>query len=120
MNYIALCGRLTSDPKSTEKVTKYSLAVDRNGDGTDFINCVCFGKQSEFATNYLHKGMKILVEGRLQTGSYTNKDGVKIPTADVIVSRHEFVESKASGNATPDISSFVNIPVDIEEELPFE
>lgn len=87
-------------------VARYSLAVDRdykNEDGTktaDFISCVAFGKRGEFAEKYLAKGMKIIVEGRLQTGSYTHKDGQKVYTTDVVVERHEFCEKKESAPAS--------------------
>lgn len=106
MNKVILCGRLTADPdvrysqgENPTAVAKYSLAVDRKyskGDErqTDFINCVAFGKSGEFAEKYLKKGMKILVTGRIQTGSYTNKDGQKVYTTDVVVEEHEFAESK--------------------------
>lgn len=104
MNHVTLCGRLTRDPEVRDgqagKSARYSLAVDRDvrrEDGTraaDFINCVCFGKTADFAEHYLTKGMKILVEGRINTGSYTNREGQKVYTFDVIVSRHEFVESR--------------------------
>ena len=107
MNRVALTGRLTRDPEvrytqGTEPmaVARYTLAVDRdhkNEDGTrtaDFISCVAFGKRGEFVEKYLTKGMKIAVEGRIQTGSYTNKDNQKVYTTDVVVERHEFCESK--------------------------
>lgn len=101
-------GRLTGEPdvsyaQSGTAVARYRLAVnrDRKKDGqqeADFLNCVAFGKGAEFAQNYLHKGMKIAVEGRIQTGSY-DKDGVKHYTTDIIVDRHEFVESKNGGDS---------------------
>ena len=108
MNKVTLIGRLTRDPNvrytqnSAEPmaVARYTLAVDRRGrrnnDGqdADFIDCVAFGRQGEFAEKYLHKGMKIAVNGRIQTGSYTNRDGQKVYTTDVVVEDHEFVESK--------------------------
>ena len=98
MNRVILMGRLTRDPEirysqgeSATAVARYTLAVDRrfnrNGDenNADFIGCVAFGKQAEFAERYLHKGIKMLVTGRIQTGSYTNKDGVRVYTTDVVV-----------------------------------
>ena len=118
----------------------YTLAVDRRfkrqGDEqtADFIRCVAMGKGGEFAEKYLHQGTKIVVEGRIQTGSYTNKDGQKIFTTDVLVELQEFAESKAAsaqnGNqnasaptrpnvAQNDSDGFMNIPDAIEEELPF-
>ena len=150
MNKVILMGRLTRDPEtrvsagtSATTVTRYSIAVDRrfkrDGDATaDFINCVVFGKSAEFAEKYFHKGIKIAVTGRIQTGSYTNKEGQKVYTTDVIVEEQEFAESKNSdssgsynqnqGSATQsnqmDPSSavgdgFMKIPEEIEEELPF-
>ena len=108
MNKVTLIGRLTRDPNVTYSqngaeplaVARYTLAVDRRGrrssDGqdADFIGCVAFGRQGEFAEKYLRKGMKIAVNGRIQTGSYTNRDGQKVYTTDVVVEDHEFVESK--------------------------
>lgn len=96
MNYVGLSGRLTSDPKvfsGSTKVAKYTLAVDRVKDGTDFISCVAFGKTADFVESYLKKGTKVIIEGRIQTGSY-EKEGQKISTLDVVVNSHEFAESK--------------------------
>ena len=146
MNKVILVGRLTRDPEvrysqngaEPMAVARYTIAVDRptsrnSADGqsaADFPGCVAFGKQGEFAEKYLHKGTKILVEGRLQTGSYTNKDGVKVYTTDVVVERHEFVESRnAQGSGDFGQQSapmgaaddgFINIPEgSIEDEIPF-
>lgn len=135
MNKVILMGRLTKDPNVSYSqgqepmaVARYSLAVDRayskdREQTADFINCVAFGKNGEFAEKYLHKGTKILVEGRIQTGSYTNKDGQKIFTTDVVIEHHEFAESKASsGNAQSNNASdgFVNIADSVDDEaLPF-
>lgn len=138
MNKVILIGRLTRDPEtrvgSGEKattITKYSLAVDRkfkrDGDqSADFISCVVFGKSAEFAEKYFHKGIKIAVTGRIQTGSYTNKEGQKVYTTDVIVEEQEFAESKNASseqNNQPQGKSvgddFVKIPDGIDEELPF-
>lgn len=132
-------GRLTRDPEvrytqgdSSTAVARYSLAVDRRfkreGEQTaDFINCVTFGKGAEFAEKYLHKGSKIVISGRIQTGSYTNRDGVKVYTTDVVVEDQEFAESKAvhnDGNTSEQQNAvagdgFTNIPDGIDEELPF-
>ena len=139
-------GRLTRDPDlrySTGErqmaIARYTLAVDRRGrsrsaDGTeqtaDFINCVAFDKAAEFAEKYFHQGMRVLVSGRIQTGSYTNKDGQKVYTTDVIVDDQEFADSKNSGEGgaaysrpTPAQASsdgFMNIPDGVEDEgLPF-
>ena len=144
MNKVILMGRLTRDPEvrysagdNAMAVARFSLAVDRrrraNGGAdeqtADFINCVSFGRQAEFAEKYLRKGTKLVVTGRIQTGSYTNKDGVRVYTTDVVVEEQEFAESKgASDNSgfaasTPMPQSagdgFMNIPDGIDEELPF-
>lgn len=111
-------------------VAKFSLAVDRkfNRDeqSADFINCTAFSKTAEFLEKYGKKGTKFIVEGRIQTGSYTNKDGQKVYTTDVVVEGVEFAESKASnGNAqeepkpSPNADGFMHIPDGIDEELPF-
>lgn len=131
MNKVILCGRLTKDAEvrytqSQEPiaVARYSLAVDRKGkdSATDFINCVCFGKTAEFAEKYLHKGSKVIIEGRIQTGSYTDKDGKKVYTTDVVVEGHEFAESKGSqAETTPAPSNaFMEIPDGLEADLPFK
>ena len=138
MNKVILMGRLTRDPEvrytqgdNTMAIARYSLAVDRRfkRDGepdADFINCVAFGKAGEFAEKYLKKGTKIAVVGRIQTGSYTNKDGQKVYTTDVVVEEQEFAESKNSGSSDNNQSAlankdmgFMNIPDSIDEELPF-
>jgi len=150
MNKVILMGRLTRDPEvrysqgeNALAIARYTLAVDRrfnrnNDDQTaDFINCVAFGRTGEFAEKYLHKGTKIAVTGRIQTGSYTNKDGVKVYTTEVVVEDHEFAESKNSsagdggygsyapaGRPAPAAPAaagdgFMNIPDGIDEELPF-
>lgn len=138
MNKVILMGRLTRDPEvrmsGETAVARFSLAVDRrfkkDGEQTaDFINCVAFGKTGEFIEKYGRKGTKFVVEGRIQTGSYTNKDGQKVYTTDVVVEQVEFAESKtsadgntanntASSNTTTD-TSFMDIPDSIDEELPF-
>ena len=141
MNNVILSGRLTRDPEvrhsqngNEEKVVaRYTLAVDRiysKENQADFINCVEFGKLAEFAEKYFHRGLKLIVRGRIQTGSYTNKDGVKIYTTDIIVESHEFAESKRTSeqnsnapisNDVPAVGSdgFMNIPDGLDEELPF-
>ena len=139
MNKCTLIGRLTRDPEvrytqgdNAMAIARYSLAVDRRfkRDGepdADFINCVAFGKSGEFAEKYLKKGTKIAVVGRIQTGSYTNKDGQKVYTTDVVVEEQEFAESKNSGSSDNNQSApankntdFMNIPDGIEDtELPF-
>ena len=131
MNYVCLSGRLTKDPSISDgqsKVAKYTLAVDRySKDGeqqADFLSCVAFGKSAEFVQNFLRKGTKIIVEGRIQTGSYTNKEGQKVYTTDIIVSRHEFCESKGNkiADAAPDTadSTPLEVPDGIEDSLPFK
>ncbi|MBP5198327.1 MAG: single-stranded DNA-binding protein [Lachnospiraceae bacterium] len=150
MNKVILMGRLTRDPEvrysqggeSSLAIARYSLAVDRrqsrNNGGdeqtADFINCVAFGRTAEFAEKYLHKGTKIAVTGRIQTGSYTNKDGQRVYTTEVVVEEHEFCESRnASSNSSGNdgfsggsqqapmgaADGFMNIPDGIDEELPF-
>lgn len=143
MNKVILMGRLTKDPdvrysqgEKTTAIAKYALAVDRkfkrDGEASaDFVNCIAFGKNGEFAEKYLRKGTKIVVVGRIQTGSYTNKEGQKIYTTDVVVEEHEFAESKKavsenSGSANnqsdafpTDKDGFMNIPDGIDEEIPF-
>ena len=112
MNKVILMGRLTRDPEvrysqgeSATAIARYTLAVDRrfnrNNDenSADFIGCVAFGRSAEFAEKYLRKGTKVVVTGRIQTGSYTNKDGVKVYTTDVVVEDQEFAESKASSDS---------------------
>ena len=144
-------GRLTRDPEvrysqgeNQTAIGRYTLAVDRRfkRDGepsADFISCVCFGKSAEFAEKYFHQGLKITISGRIQTGSYTNKDGMKVYTTDVVVEEQEFAESKALANRTNDGSSagnnqsvaaagsnaqagddsFMYIPDGVDEGLPF-
>lgn len=133
-------GRLTRNPEITYSqgdnpvaIARYSLAVDRrfkkegSEDTTDFIRCVSFGKQAEFAEKYLYQGTKICVVGRIQTGNYTNKDGQKVYTTDVVVEQHAFCESKGnrtSGESAPATTNnneggFIPIPDSIEEDLPF-
>ena len=155
MNKVILMGRLTRDPEvrysqsntgdGQMAIARYTLAVDRrfnrNGDqSADFIGCVAFGKSAEFAEKYLKQGTKIAITGRIQTGSYTNKDGNKVYTTDVVVEEQEFAESKAASDnyaaSHPQTSSpapapsmpapgaasadgFMNIPDGIDEELPF-
>lgn len=135
MNKVILMGRLTRDPEvryaaSGAAVARYTLAVDRmytrDGDPTaDFIPCVCFGKTAEFAENHLRKGIKIAITGRIQTGSYTNREGQKVYTTDVVVEQQEFAESRAATSSSthqpapaPD-DGYINIPDGIDDELPF-
>lgn len=149
MNKVILMGRLTRDPEvrysqndTSMAIARFSLAVDRrrsgnnNGDGqtADFINIVAFGRTGEFAEKYLKKGTKVALTGRIQTGSYTNKDGAKVYTTDVVAEDIEFAESKGAGGdsnggyqndnsapaqAAPAGDGFMNIPDGIDEELPF-
>ena len=144
MNKVILMGRLTRDPEvrysageNALAIARYTLAVDRrfrrDGEASaDFIQCVSFGRTAEFAEKYFHQGMRVSISGRIQTGSYTNKDGQKVYTTDVVVEECEFAESKnAAGDNSgftpsdrPSPSSaagdgFMNIPDGIDEELPF-
>ena len=149
MNKVILMGRLTRDPEvrytSGEKsmaVARYTLACDRrggrnnNGDQqtADFINIVAFDKAGEFAERYFRQGMRVLVSGRIQTGSYTNKDGNKVYTTDVVIEDQEFAESKGSSSsdggsyqpagrpspANASAEGFMSIPEGIEDDLPFK
>lgn len=139
MNKAILIGRLTRDPEIRYSqtgnqemvVARYTLAVDRRvkkDDGqqtADFISCVAFGNNAKFAENYLHQGTKIALEGRIQTGSYTRQDGVKVYTTDVIVDSQEFAEIKNSNSEAkpaevPGPDGFINIPDGVDDEgLPF-
>ena len=121
-------GRLTKDPdvRFTQEgtcVARYTVAIDRGykKDETDYIPCVAFGKQGEFAQRYLAKGKKIFVSGRIQTGSYLNKNGTRIYTTDVVVDGQEFVESKGAERQEepPKSEGFMEIPDGTDEELPF-
>lgn len=141
MNKVILLGRLTRDPdicytqpNSAEEQTciaHYTVAVDRRfrregeSQTADFISCVAFGRQAVFAEKYLHKGIKMAITGRIQTGSYTNRDGQKVYTTDVVIEEQEFAESKAAGQtvqqnpAPASEDGFMMIPDGLEEELPF-
>lgn len=135
MNKVILMGRIVRDPEvryggaNNTAVAKYTLAIDRKfkkeGDPqADFINCIAFGKLGEFAEKYLHKGVKIAVTGRIQTGSYTNKDGQKVYTTDVVIEEQEFCESKSQSNSQPqpapiNDNSWIDIPDGVEDSLPF-
>ena len=121
MNKVIEIGRLTADPQNYEKVVKFNIAVDRKfkseNQTTDFIPIVCFGKTGEFASKYFRKGMKVVVEGRIQTGSYTAKDGTKRNTFDVIAESLEFAESKKVENDpepyTGDEGEFLDAPTNL-------
>ena len=148
MNKVILMGRLTRDPEvrysageNALAIARYTLAVDRrfkrDGEATaDFINCVSFGRTAEFAEKYFRQGIKIAISGRIQTGSYTNREGQKVYTTEVVVEEQEFAESKIASEhsgymnpapaptptPTPSAASadgFMNIPDGIDEELPF-
>lgn len=129
MNKVILIGRLTRDPDirytaDSTAIARYTLAVDRrfkrDGEASaDFIGCIAFKKNAEFAEKYLRKGTKIAVVGRIQTGSYTNREGAKVYTTDVIVEEQEFAESKKNGSEEHAGDGFMNIPDGIDEEIPF-
>lgn len=153
MNKVILMGRLTRDPEvrysqgeRSMAIARYTLAVDRRGrrdvsgdtqQTADFINCVAFDKAGEFAEKYFRQGMRVLISGRIQTGSYTNRDGVKVYTTDVVIDEQEFADSKgaaaqgdSAGNnfrpaerPAPSMAAsdgFMNIPDGVEDEgLPF-
>lgn len=143
MNKVILMGRLTRDPEvrystgeSPTAIARYTLAVDRRfkregEQNADFINCLCFGKSAEFVEKYFRQGMKVTICGRIQTGSYTNKDGVKVYTTEVVVEEQEFAENKAAnqqnqsqnhGGPAPATGGdgFMNIPDGIDDEVPFK
>lgn len=142
MNKVVLMGRLTKDPvirlpehQDGTTVARYTLAVDRRRSrqqeqSADFISCVAFGKAAEWVQKYLHKGTKICISGRIQTGSYTKQDGTKAYTTDVIAEEQEFAESKAASqncaSATEEpagqqaaVDGFMNIPDGVDENVPF-
>ena len=143
MNKVILVGRLTRDPEvrysqgdNATAVARYTIAVDRrfkrDGEPTaDFIPCVVFGRSAEFAEKYFRQGLRVAISGRITTGNYTNKDGIKVYTTEVTVEEQEFAESKAESEAnktnnqratqtnTTTGGEFMNIPDDIPEELPF-
>lgn len=129
MNRVVLMGRLVRDPEmrvstgNGAEITKFTVAVDRYKDGADFIPCVAFGKTATFINEFFSKGQRILLEGHINTGSYTNKDGQTVYTTDVLVDRCEFCENKSASTtpATPTTPAddFVNVNDDIDAELPF-
>lgn len=135
MNKVILMGRLTKDPEiryssgqqESFAIGRYTLAVDRrvrnnNEQAADFIPIVTFGKAAEFAEKYLKRGTKLLVTGRIQTGSYTNKDGQKVYTTEVVAEDQEFCERKLEGNTQSNQNSsdgFYNFPEGVEDDLPF-
>ena len=124
MNNVILIGRLTRDPEvrntnSDLAIANFSLAVDRIGECTDYIRCVGFGKTAEFAVKYLHKGMKIAVSGRIQTGSYQDKDGKTVYTTDVVIDRCEFCEPKSSNQNQSKADEYATIPEGSDDDLPF-
>lgn len=147
MNKVLLCGRLTAAPEirysanNNQAIAHYTIACDRRfkregEQSADFIRCVAFGKSAEFAENYLNKGTKIIVEGRIQTGSYTDRDGKKVYTTDVVVESQEFAESKSANQQyqqqnqnqqaqvppqpqKADNDGFMQVPDAIDEDLPF-
>ena len=128
MNKVILCGRLTRDPETRYSegatpmaISRFTLAVDRKKKGetsADFINCIAFDKKGEFVGQYLRQGTKVLLVGHIQTGSYTNKNGVKVYTTDIITEEIEFAESKKTEGSSND--GFVNVPDDVPNELPFD
>ena len=134
MNKVILCGRFTKEPEVRYSgannlcIARFTLAVDRRftqegGPTADFVGCVALGKTGEFVEKYMKKGIKVILEGRIQTGSYTNKDGQKVYTTDVIAEQLEFAESKKDNTteqtAQKDNDGFMYIPVGLDESLPF-
>ena len=126
MNTVILLGRLTADPdiRSTrdgKAVASFTLAVDRYKEGADFIRCQAWEKRADFCEKYLKKGTKIAIRGRIRTGDYTDKDGKKVYTTDVVIEDIEFAQSKAqeAPEPKPAENGFMDIPDNIGEELPF-
>ena len=125
MNTVILLGRLTADPdiRSTrdgKAVASFTLAVDRYKEGADFIRCQAWEKRADFCEKYLKKGTKIAIRGRIRTGDYTDKDGKKVYTTDVVIEDIEFAQTKAAqAEPKPDENGFMDIPDNIGEELPF-
>lgn len=129
MNKVIMMGRLTRDPNvrhaSETEVASFSLAVDRQGRKNgereaDFFNCTAFGKQAEFVEKYLKQGTKVLISGRIQNDSYTNRDGEKVHTVQIILQEVEFCESKGQKSVAKEQDGFMNIPDGVDdEELPF-
>lgn len=131
MNKAALTGRLTKDPEvrysqgeNSTAIARFTLAVDRRlkqegQPSADFISCVAFGKAAEFVEKYFTKGMKMELTGRIQTGSYTNQQGAKVYTTDVIAEELSFAESKREDQPAPQSDGFMDLGDGIEETLPF-
>ena len=127
MNVVTLMGRLTKDPEYRAGETSYcrfTLAVDRKNEGTDFINCVSFARTAEFIDKYFRKGMKIALRGRIQTGSYTNRDGKRVNTSDVVAEEVEFCEKKSDAprsetKQTESDPEFITVDELDDEGLPF-
>ncbi len=130
MNKVILMGRLTRDPEvrytqgdGPAAVARYTLAINRTykrqGEpDADFINCITFGRSAEFAEKYFRQGLRIIISGRIQTGSYTNRDGAKVYFTNIVVETQEFAESRSSESAETG-DGFMNIPDGLDEELPF-
>ena len=137
MNKVILVGRLTRDPEirysqgeDSMAVGRYTIAINRRvkpdqEQTADFLRCIVFGRSAEFAEKYFRQGMRIAVSGRIQTGSYTNKEGVRVYTTEVVVEEQEFAESKAEAEGRPfhesttDADGFMNVPDGLDEDLPF-
>lgn len=136
MNKVILVGRLTRDPEirysqgeNSMAVGRYTIAINRRvkpdqEQTADFIRCIVFGRSAEFAEKYFRQGMRIAVSGRIQTGNYVNKDGIKVYTTEVVIEEQEFAESKAEAEGRPqesatDADGFMNVPDGLDEELPF-
>ena len=131
MNNVSLTGRMARDPEirytdGGVSIARFTVAVNRRkkDDPADFIGCIAFGKTAELLEKFFHKGMRIGLNGRIQTGSYENREGRKVYTTDIIAEQVEFLDSKSDGNAQPeqkpDANGFVNIPDNVEDEgLPF-
>ncbi len=137
MNKVILVGRLTRDPEirysqgeDSMAVGRYTIAINRRvkpdqEQTADFLRCIVFGRSAEFAEKYFRQGMRIAVSGRIQTGSYVNKDGIKVYTTEIVVEEQEFAESKAEAEGRPfhesttNADGFMNVPDGLDEDLPF-
>lgn len=137
MNKVILVGRLTRDPEirysqgeDSMAVGRYTIAINRRvkpdqEQTADFLRCIVFGRSAEFAEKYFRQGMRIAVSGRIQTGSYVNKEGIKVYTTEIVVEEQEFAESKAEAEGRPfhesttNADGFMNVPDGLDEDLPF-
>lgn len=127
MNLAIMCGRLTKEPESKTtqtgtNMTRYSIAVDRrNREETDYFNILAFGKAADFAKNYFHQGMRVLIQGHIQTNSYINRDGIKVNSFDIVADNQEFADGKQGGGSRvrANEDEFMSVPADDDYGIPF-